>query len=87
MSFDLESQIPDLSHAILLRLRQTNLDGEVGRRLEAMSPSKVGMETVCPYSRAAVGTKGASDWNVRARRGLRRDGGSCVVKMDHIHAT
>jgi len=61
---DLELQIPDLSHAILLRLRQTNLDGEVGRILEVMLPLKVGMETVCPCGRAVVGTKGASDWNV-----------------------
>lgn len=63
-SLGLESRIPDPSHAVLLRLRHTNLDGEVGGRLEAMPSSKVGMETVCPYSRTAVRTKWAGHWNV-----------------------
>jgi hypothetical protein len=87
VSLDLESQIPDLPHAILLRLRQGNRDGEEVGRLEAMSPTKVGMETVCPYSRTAVGTMGAGDWDVRARRGFGRSGGGSVVELYHVYAT
>lgn len=52
--WELVLQAPDVLHAILLRLRQKEFDGEMSMCFEVVFPSKVSIKTISPDCRAPI---------------------------------